>query len=645
MDSSIIIPRITTRETEQLRSAYPSLSHLEAGNVAEWLTERKDQLLIQAQTSEAKADTTRVLGLAATGIGTICYAINPFMLIGGMIGGAAWLWFVIDHYNRTKEIAPLPFVRGNFLDAIARMGDADLRGDEQNHLAETIKFLPRVDATEYVFLHSDYFETMVDYLAQVEAGKRFYAYRWLCAWFEKNKGRSIPGKSTLLCHLQTVKIDSRVKPAEVKAIQSVTVPRFMDSLPAVNIVEHPLLADSKNFSSEVQPAAPQLEPPTLGFTEQMYKNAWDILQGLVSSADASKLGGCVILAAPGAGKTTYLGTAWGRLKKTYADRFNSLAIVVKQSDVAAFRGVSDNCLCVKDDTEQVAVTILKFISQSCRPSESISRLFLDDFLTMNEYFDTNLSGVYVNTTTYEVYYSKKEDPSAKPLLKTLYMALNEMWLVGRQYNAALWLSSHSSNVDALPFVGSRESRSVGALIFLAHNNKREFIEQTLNNLNLIADNNKRQQLKAMLDEVKPYIKEPLVLANYNNWTFGIVPSELHDEYQDFRAEWETLELITPPREKLSDIINGLEKSLEISEQEPVKKEEEFKNTNLSYLALRLLSFFNNAKNKTPKGLADIKKKDDLREQGDIKLTIALTELVNTGHLVFDDKDSWSKSDW
>jgi hypothetical protein len=66
---------------------------------------------------------------------------------------------------------------------------------------------------------------------------------------------------------------------------------------------------------------------------------------------------------------------------------------------------------------------------------------------------------------------------------------------------------------------------------------------------------------------------------------------------------------------------------------------------LSELAERILSFFGNAKNKEPKTLTDIKKKDELREHGDIKLTIALTELVNAGHLVFDGKDSWSKSDW
>uniref|UniRef100_A0A0C1RP42 Uncharacterized protein n=2 Tax=Tolypothrix TaxID=111782 RepID=A0A0C1RP42_9CYAN len=253
------IPKITTRETEYLRSFYPSLSHLEAGRVAEWLQERKDQLLEQAQTAENEADATRVLGLLAAGVGTVCYAVNPFMLLGGMIGGAAWLWFVVEHYARTKDISPLPFVRGNFLDALSRAGDYDARLDYRiNHLAETIKFLPRHDAQEYVFLYSDYFETVIDYLSQVEPGKRFYAYRWLLGWFEKFSGRSLPKKDQLDTHLQTVTIDSRVKVEEVRAIQETVVPRFVD-LPKPNLVDLPHAQNQPALS-----ASNEILPPNLG---------------------------------------------------------------------------------------------------------------------------------------------------------------------------------------------------------------------------------------------------------------------------------------------------------------------------------------------------------------------------------------------
>ena len=97
--------------------------------------------------------------------------------------------------------------------------------------------------------------------------------------------------------------------------------------------------------------------------------------------------------------------------------------------------------------------------------------------------------------------------------------------------------------------------------------------------------------------------------------------------------------------KLSDIIDSLEKSLLVSENELTKESEELLDKKLSELASRLLSFFNNARNKTPKSLADIKKKDELREQGDIKLIHALSELVSSKYLLIDGEDSWSKSDW
>lgn len=216
------IPKITTRETEYLRDQYPSLSHLEAGNIASWLQERKDQLFEIARVSENEADFARVLGLLSGGVGMLCYAVNPLALVGGVIGGAAWIWFVIEHYNRTKEIAPLPFVRGDFMDAISRAGDYDARQLHQvDHLAETVKFLERVEAEEYAFLHAQ-FENINQYLSQVEPGKRFYAYRWMFGWFGKLKGRQIPTYEALTDHLQHVTVDSRVNHSEVRAIQQVT---------------------------------------------------------------------------------------------------------------------------------------------------------------------------------------------------------------------------------------------------------------------------------------------------------------------------------------------------------------------------------------------------------------------------------------
>ncbi len=94
-----------------------------------------------------------------------------------------------------------------------------------------------------------------------------------------------------------------------------------------------------------------------------------------------------------------------------------------------------------------------------------------------------------------------------------------------------------------------------------------------------------------------------------------------------------------------EAIDKLEDSLKESDQPSVFEQNPKSEKELSDLAKRLLSFFNNAKNKEPKGIADIKKKDELREQGDIKIIIALEELVNAGELIFDGEDSWSSPDW
>ncbi len=318
-------------------------------------------------------------------------------------------------------------------------------------------------------------------------------------------------------------------------------------LPTVSTEQAPLtrLLPPLGQDTVLQPQTTFLQPDT---PVDYRANALSVLQSLVNRASESVLGGCVILAAPGAGKTTFLGAAWGRLKEKYGSNFKSLAVVVKKSDVQAFKGVSDECLCVKDSPRFAALAIIKFIDESMQPSKQVRRLFLDDFLTMQKYFE-NISSIFINPNTYKFYLDRKEalkegDLDACLLTKLLNTRLNELWLVGRQYNAALYVSSHSSNVEALPFIGSREARAVGDLIFLAKTDKREFIEQALNNPNLIGDNAKRAAIKTQLDTNDANNDEPLLLGNFNNWTLGIVPNAVHEEYLRFRAVWES----TPSKE-------------------------------------------------------------------------------------------------
>ncbi|MBW4603934.1 MAG: hypothetical protein KME29_31310 [Calothrix sp. FI2-JRJ7] len=273
--------------------------------------------------------------------------------------------------------------------------------------------------------------------------------------------------------------------------------------------------------------------------EEFRGKGLEINQALVNDADKSKLGGCVILAAPGAGKTTFLGVAWGKLKQTYADKFKSLAVVVKKTDVKAFSAVADKVISVKDSPLQAAIEILKFISASMHNHGQVRRLFLDDYLTMNKILQVSLSGIFINPQTFEYFTDRKEDPEAVPAVKLLEASLNEIWLVGREYDSAVWVSSHSSNIDTLPFVGSRDSRGVGQLIYLSTTDKREFLYNALTNNNLLADNKKRETLLNQLESLGNIGDERLVLANHDNWTLGVVPQTLHTEYQNYRILWES----------------------------------------------------------------------------------------------------------
>lgn len=291
-----------------------------------------------------------------------------------------------------------------------------------------------------------------------------------------------------------------------------------------NIHTQPTLIQSNN--NPVNAIAPAL-------TNNYHQTALNILDALVLPANDKVLPGCAIIAAPGAGKTTFLGTAWGRLKVKYGDKFQSLAVVVKKSDIPFFKKFATTAIGVKDNPVFAALAIIKFIDSGVNEGR-ITRVFLDDFLTMNLMFDNALKNLWIDPDTYAVF--DKKELGLIPLAGHLQATLNEAWLVGRQYNLCLWVSSHSPNLDALPFCGSSGSRSVGDLIFLAKNSKREFIELALSNAFLISSGKKRSELKALLDGMDSGT-EPLILANNNNWVLGIVPNSIHAEYETYRGQY------------------------------------------------------------------------------------------------------------
>lgn len=610
------IPKITTRETDKLRDQYPSLSHLEGGNIAEWLQERKDQLFEQARAAENEADTTRVLGLAASGIGLVCYAVNPFMVLGGMVGGAAWLWLLVDHYNRTKEIAPLPFVRGNFLDAIARAGDYDARQNYRaNHLADTIKFLPRHHAEEYTFIYSDCnFETITQYLQQVDPGKRFYAYRWLFGWFVKLKGKQIPTQETMAEHLQHVTVDSRVKVEEVKTIvqsneqfqlpETKTVDIRQFDLPKVNVLRP--TPEQKLIDEETGDSTKIVEIESNPVKDSSHKHQW-IKQIL-------KLPFRVISGEQGSGKSTLERWMISLLK----DAGYYVVVVNPETNPSVWYGVS-----VLSTASEINEFFGEFI-ESVRDRQHEARV---NGIDEDDYFDfvkqrkgkDGLVAIFLmESNTYEVH---GVDP-------TLWADFLKQCLTNiRKWGFTACLTAHSDNQTSIA------SKLKGFSSLLDAQPRIDCITKADPTTGEATSSG-----KGLLKMKGTNDSNPLTINLVN-----------YPKTKDFRTEKEKEKspLQAEPKTTISDVIHNLEntfklESTQISDSPEVHS---IKNSNYSVAAKLLLSFFDNVKIKNPKSLKELKDANKLRQLDSDMLLMALRELVVEEQITFDAEGRYLKPEW
>jgi len=237
------IPRLETRETEGLRDKYPNIAHLEAGNIAAWLAERKQQLLEIAKSDRAEMNLSKAIGLAGTTIGAICYATSPLAPIGALIAGIGYVWSVAKDMNQTHQFAPVPFARGNFLEFITAMGGKEEREEyfsQKDDLLDLLNHLDPFEKIEYAMIRSHAL-LLTEYLAQVSEGKRFYAYHWMAEMYYQTRG-GFPSREQLDGHLVNVTADHRINYDHVIAIQQAaqSQPRsLIVELPKPNIVELP----------------------------------------------------------------------------------------------------------------------------------------------------------------------------------------------------------------------------------------------------------------------------------------------------------------------------------------------------------------------------------------------------------------------
>jgi hypothetical protein len=237
------VPQLTTPETARLRENYPSIEHLEAGNVAAWLQERQDQLLSRATEGRASMNLAKLITLAGGAVGAVCYATSPIAPIAALIGFGSYIWTVAKDNNATHKFAPVPFVRGSFWEFLSAMGDAEAREEwftNQDDLLDLLSHMERMERTEYAMLR-EFKQELTDYLSIVDSGKKFYAYRWLLDCFEQYRG-SLPSANTLKQHLEAVTVDPRTDFNQVNALiqhqSQQQQPRIID-LPPGRIIDLP----------------------------------------------------------------------------------------------------------------------------------------------------------------------------------------------------------------------------------------------------------------------------------------------------------------------------------------------------------------------------------------------------------------------
>ncbi|BBD63438.1 hypothetical protein NIES2109_62880 (plasmid) [Nostoc sp. HK-01] len=283
------VPQLATKETASLRADYPSIEHLEAGNIAIWLVERLEQLLSRAKTERAEMNLAKCVTLATASIGAVCYATSPLAPIGALVAGLGYAWSVVQDMTDSQCFAPIPFVRGNFLEFLSAMGDSEAREEwfsSRNEIVDLMNHLAPLEKSEFAMLRQ-YTSTLTDFLTGVEAGKRFYAYRWLLDNFTTYRG-AFPTVEQFAQHLAQVAPDPRINHAVIRLIQQqsqlpqakIPEPKFTE-LPQPHFIELPSFSQSESAAPvKAQTIAPEIQ--TL-LTLPLHHRAIAIIDALTNS--------------------------------------------------------------------------------------------------------------------------------------------------------------------------------------------------------------------------------------------------------------------------------------------------------------------------------------------------------------------------
>lgn len=224
------LPRLETAQTATIREEYPLVEYLESGQIADWLKERKDQLLIFAKEERVGVAISKTVGVAATVFGFVFHATSPLAPIGGLLGAVGYLWAQLKDTQHTHTFSPIPFVRGNILDTVGSFGHSEARKElisNWDEFEQLKGYLPPTEQHEYTMLRQ-HFITVTDIVKRIEPYKRFHAYRLLLDFYIESKG-FFPEPSDLEAHMVNVEIDPRLDYEMVAAIQEMQQPQLVSS--------------------------------------------------------------------------------------------------------------------------------------------------------------------------------------------------------------------------------------------------------------------------------------------------------------------------------------------------------------------------------------------------------------------------------
>lgn len=648
MEDKRPFPRLETPQTAHIRASYPTIEYLENGYVADWLKERSDQLLELAREERSGINANKLICGVVLTTGFFLHALSPLAPVGVVLGLVGYIHGCFIDASHTGSFSPLPFLRGNILDLAGTLGNADLRESSRNEGDEFEQlqyYLSPRERKEYEFLNS-HFALLTDYLTQVEPLKRFHAYRWIFDSFVKFNG-AIPSQEQVTAHIGNVAPDMRVDTNLLNALDQHRAqieasrlednkPKFIESQPIKYISDDQLYSGKSEISLPASQTDSTTPSPQALVNMPLPQRASTIINSLKASGfKIDEVIGSQIIAITGnqrGGKGTLAG----------------LLTILSAADNSALKV---EYFTAGIDIYPFACNLHSALDHNGRKADEADKLVARELLQ----------------------FLKKLENSEPYSNKNLLLVIDEAMRL-------LSLLEESERSEALQFLLSRFEKTGATLILVLHASNLTSIagKETgglaatfKTGINFIGCQTQSVSIGALRKinvASGAYFK-----ANPNNFgepikggELGSLPewlkTKLHPGngqpdpvssllafFPELRQEHSSVSM--PENENLGELddVSRLELALLIEQPEfldaPRTEVDIRVEKHLSALALRLLSFFDNAKNKEPKLLSDLKKKDELRLEGDIRLILALGELVDAGQLIFDGKESWSKHDW